>query len=201
MPPSPARKILPYAALGALGIAGTIGLVYALRASTDPRTKVANAANSQIGATDASVYWADVLQNYPSSSYPPDWCGAFALWCLHQAGLATGIEWTVGLGFLSGNLPTTQQPEVGDIAYFNTNEHHAVVVGVDYAAGTVDLVNGNGTGGAVSASTGPMNHPTAYYSIAGLLPAAPTASSDLPWIAGSVVVLGAGAWFLLPSGE
>ncbi len=194
------QQILPKTpagwALTALAALGAGASVYALW-PTPPRLRVAQAAQSQLGLRNAAIYWADVLPGYPPASYPKDWCGGFALWTLHQAGLAKNLIWTIGLGFLSGNLPTTQNPQIGDIAYFTTNEHEAVVVGVDLAAGTVDLINGNGTGGAVSASTTPISHVAAFYSIQDLLSSA-EGDSGLPWLAASAAVMGAGAWILLP---
>lgn len=197
------RQILPktpagwaVAALGALGAAGSVWALWPV----SPRLRVAQAALSQVGKGDASVYWADVLPGYPPGSYPKDWCGGFALWSLHQAGLGKNLFWVIGLGFLSGNLPETGVPQVGDIAYFDTNEHEAVIVGVDYVRGTMDLVNGNGTGGVVSTSTTPISHAAGIYSIAPLLASAQTETS-LPWIAASALVLGAGAWVLLPPGK
>lgn len=178
-------------ALAALGAAGSVWALWPV----DPRLRVRQAARSQLGRTNSAPYWADVLPGQPSSGWPRDWCGAFALWALHQAGLAKDVSWIIGKGFLF-LLPRTQNPQVGDIAYFDTNQHHAVVVGV--GPNSVDLVNGNGTGGAVSPSTVPRSHVTGYYNIEPFLSAAP-ASGTLVWIAASALVLGAGAWVLLPA--
>lgn len=194
LPTTPAGWAL--IALAALGAGASVWALWPV----SPRLRVAQAAQSQLGLRNAAIYWADVLPGYPPASYPKDWCGGFALWSLHQAGLAKNLIWTIGLGFLSGNLPTTQNPQIGDIAYFTNNEHEAVVVGVDLAAGTVDLINGNGTAGAVSASTTPISHVAAFYSIEGLLAHAESDSS-VPWIAASAAVIGAGAWVLLPPGK
>lgn len=198
MLPAPVRRLLPatrggWAALG-LGAAGLGAGIWALW-PVSPRLRVAQAAKSQLGRTNAAPYWADVLPGTPPSGYPKDWCGAFDLWALHQAGLAKNLNWVIGQGFLQ-NLSTTQNPQVGDTAYFDTNEHHAVVTAVN-SDGTVDLVNGNGTGGAVSASTTPRSHVAGFYSIESLL-SARVSDSSVPWIAASAVVIGAGAWVLLP---
>ncbi len=182
------------AGVGTLGAAAGIWALWPL----PPRLRVARAAKSQLGLSDDTPYWADVLPGTPPSGYPKDWCGGFALWALHQAGLGRKIFWVIGTGFLQ-KLPTTQSPKVGDIAYFDTNQHHAVVVGVN-ADGTVDLVNGNGMYGAVSASTTPKSHVAGFYSIEPLLSTAESDSS-LPWALGAAAVLGAGAWALLPSGK
>lgn len=183
-------------ALLALAAAGATATAWALW-PVSPRLRAAAAAKSQIGRSDSSPYWADVLPGTPPSGYPADWCGAFALWALHQGGIAKSTNWIIGKGFLF-DLPTTQDPQVGDVAYFDQYEHQAMVVGVD--GDSVSLINGNGTGGAVSASVGPKSHVAAFYSIEPILADAPSDSS-LPWIAASAVVLGAGAWVLLPSGK
>ncbi len=191
---TPSEKIW---ALGAGGVVVALGGVVALW-PTDPRLRVAQAALSQLGRTDASVYWSDVLPGTPPSGYPKDWCGAFALWAIHQAKLGLDIDWQVGLGFLSENLPTTPVPQIGDIAYFTTNEHHAVVVGYDPASDQVSLVNGNGTGGAVSSSVGPRTHAQAYYNIQSLVDRS-AGDGVLPWLVGSSVVAAAAAWLLIPN--
>lgn len=197
--PRPLSRLLPSStggwALTALGALGGALSVWALW-PVSPRLRVAQHAQSQVGRSNASVYWADVLPGYPPGSYPKDWCGGFALWALHQAGLAKDLGWIIGMGFLD-HLPTTQNPQVGDIAYFDTNQHQAVVVGVDPQAQTVSLVNGNGTGGAVSTSVTPVSHVAAFYSIAPLL-GSQAPDSSMPWLAASAVVVGAGAWVLLP---
>ncbi len=196
-----AHRLMPQTpqgwALAGLGTAGLVGAAWALW-PVPPRTRVVRAAQSQIGRSDATVYWRDVLPGLSPSSYPPDWCGGFALWSLHQAGLAKDLNWVIGQGFLD-HLPTTQDPLPGDIAYFTNNQHQAVVTDVSYD-GTIGLVNGNGTAGAVSASDTLFPHVAAFYSIEPLLA---TAQGDgaLPWMLGSAVVIGAGAWVLLPKGK
>ena len=131
------------------------------------REAVARAALGQVGNGDPKRYWDDVLPGVNVGK--ADWCGAGALWCLHQAGLALNKHWKLGSGFLltPPSLPTTKQPEVGDIAYFDHNEHHAVVVGV--APGVVSIVNFNGASGLVSESTIELAQATAFFSIAPLI--------------------------------
>ena len=199
--PAPARRLLPQTpqgwALAGLGAVGVAASAYALW-PVPPRVRVVRAAQSQLGRSNAAPYWADVLPGVAPSGYPPDWCGAFALWTLHQAGLARDLNWVIGQGFLD-HLPTTQSPLPGDIAYFTNNQHQAVVTDVSYD-GTIGLVNGNGTAGAVSPSETQFSHVAAFYSIEPLLASAES-DSALPWILGSAVVLGAGAWVLLPRGN
>jgi hypothetical protein len=136
------------------------------------RQKVANAAAGQMDKDDPTPYWVDVMG---PGIHPKDWCGAFALWALHQAGLALGTKWKPTLGFLlvpPNALPQTKTPKVGDIAYFNKSQHHAVVRKVN-ADNTVDLVNGNGynpkiANGAkseVAPSRVPLSHVDYFFSI------------------------------------
>jgi hypothetical protein len=131
------------------------------------REVVARAALSQVGNGNPKRYWDDVAPGVNVGK--ADWCGAGALWSLHQAGLALDRHWKLGSGFLlrSPPLPTTRQPEVGDIAYFDHDEHHAVVVGV--TPGVVSLVNFNGAGGLVSESSIEPAQATAFFSIAPLI--------------------------------
>ncbi|HKO51991.1 MAG TPA: CHAP domain-containing protein [Polyangiaceae bacterium] len=134
------------------------------------RDAVVRAALSQLGNGDPKRYWDDVLPGVNVGD--ADWCGAGALWCLHQAGLALAKRWKIESGFLltPPALPTTRQPEIGDIAYFTRNQHHAVVVGV--APGSVLLVNFNGAGGLVSVSGIDPAQATAFFSIAPLISSA-----------------------------
>lgn len=97
------------------------------------------------------------------------WCGIFALYCLHTAGLGLDIGWQVGKGFLY-RLPILfkEQPKPGDIAYFEKNQHHAIVKTVN-ADGTVSLINGNGAPGRITESTVKMSAVKAFYSILPLI--------------------------------
>jgi hypothetical protein len=79
-----------------------------------------------------TVYWADVLRQRETDPHPKHWCGAFALYCLHQAGLGLELRWRFSSehdprsGFLWA-LPRVHVPEPGDIAYFDHWQHHAIV--------------------------------------------------------------------------
>jgi hypothetical protein len=160
-----------------LWILGVLGVAIAMKSDIAPtapaigepsnlRSQVAFQALSEVGNKDPSKFWRDVLPG--QFVFPPDWCGAFVLWALHQVGLAKNWSWIIGKGFLY-RLPITKTPQIGDMAYFNHNQHHAVVSSVNND-GTVSLVNGNGTGGAVSTSKIPVSQVTAFYSISPLLP-------------------------------
>jgi hypothetical protein len=133
------------------------------------RAAVVAAAVSQLGNDDPKLYWDDVLPGKDPSG--ADWCGAFALWCLHQAGLALDWMWEIESGFALSDkhqsLPVTKSPLPGDMAYFDHNQHMAVVELVTPTA--VQLVNGNGTAGAVTRSTALRSSVSAFFSIAPLL--------------------------------
>ena len=156
------------------GLAGAGTLALLLRSdsplSLTPRQRVVKAALGELGSSDKAKYWASSLPGQNPAGL--DWCGVFALWCLHQAGLATTWYWELGLGFLMTahhKLPMVSIPQPGDIAYFTKNQHEAVITAVDPVLRTVTLANGNGTGGVVSPSTIPWNSVTAFFSIAPLI--------------------------------
>lgn len=139
----------------------------------DPRrAKVVSAALSQLGKSDASVYWADAMPGAPESDYPKDWCGGFVLWALHEAGLGLDLVWKIGRGFLIPNLSQTKTPKPGDIAYFAHNQHHAIVSAMN-SDGSVSLVNGNGANGQVTTSSVPTSSVTAFFSLEKLLETMP----------------------------
>jgi hypothetical protein len=134
-------------------------------AAVTTRARVVELARGEIGLSDAGKYWRDVLGPSWVGPYPKHWCGAFALWCLRQAGL-TDWQWQVGKGFLS-RLPQTRRPEPGDMGYVDQPfQHHFVVTEVDRH--TIGSVDGNqGTPGVQARSRATGKH--TYFSIAGLL--------------------------------
>lgn len=144
---------------------------FALSKEERYRAEVVRIAGSQLGSTDASPYWTEVYGSYPGKTFA--WCGVFALWVLHQAGL-TKAKWLTGpkeYGFIYPlKLPMVASPKPGDIAYFNKNQHQAIVASVS-GNGWVTLINGNGEGGAVTESQ--VAVVTAFYSITKLIEAAP----------------------------
>lgn len=132
------------------------------------RMAIVETALNEVGNSDSSKYGAR-----PGA----DWCGIFDLWVYHENGILTDVEWAYAedinhdgktdFGFLMvppHALPMTNTPEPGDIAYFNTNQHHAMVAEVRDTE--VDLINGNGLGGKVTTSTVPRSKATAYFSVA-----------------------------------
>lgn len=118
-------------------------------------------------------YWRDALPKVgvkpASPPFPPQWCGAFALACVHGGGLALTVPWVIGKGFLC-LLEQTLIPEPGDIAYLaEPFQHHAVVC--HEADGVVGTINGNqGVAEPIKYAEHPIAHWTAFYSIAKWLP-------------------------------
>jgi len=157
--------------LALVGTAATLaGLGYAVvrdrvtgaakMGNAEKRAAVVAAAMAEVGEANLSKYFGDAAPAMMGSG--ANWCGIFALWALHQAGLAKGIQWVVSRGFLF-RLRQTTSPQPGDIAYFDKAQHHALVRAV--RADEVDLINGNGTGGVVTLSTAPKSKARAYFSI------------------------------------
>lgn len=159
--------------LFALLALGTGVLMVNLLRKEDPRrARVVSFAKSHVGSADSDAFWADALPTTPASQYPKDWCGAFALAAIHSADLAPGVHWGLTAarpGFLIPNLKIVSHPEPGDIAYFDKNQHHAVVESYDPATETVHLINGNGQNGVVSESSTKRQNVTAFFSLAPLL--------------------------------
>jgi len=135
------------------------------------RARVVSIAAAELGTSEAdnpdriTEYIVDAVGNDPRGRGGRlEWCGIFALWALHQAGLGRGVRWPIGATFL-GKLPSTSDPQPGDIAYFTHNQHHAIVERVNDDR-TVDLINGNGTGAKVTRSTNvPLEKARSYESI------------------------------------
>lgn len=126
------------------------------------RAEVVRIAGSQLGVSDPSPYWADAFGTGWTAKQ--SWCGVFALWALRQAGL-TDAKWITGKGFIYPiGLKPTMAPKPGDIAYFDENQHQAIVAAVNPDQ-TVTLINGNGKGKRVSESRTPIAKVTAFFSI------------------------------------
>jgi hypothetical protein len=141
------------------------------------RAAVVAAAAAEIGPDTHEKrvkYWADALGRpvtYAEISKPA-WCGIFALWCLHQAGLDTDEHWKIGAGFLLQNphpMHLTTSPQPGDIGYIASPfQHHFVVESVD--ATHVHSIDGNQPD--IRRQSRALSSRIAFYSIASLLAAA-----------------------------
>ena len=97
--------------------------------SEEIRNRIVEIARAELGPGRVSDYWQSALGSGARPPWPKHWCGAFALWCLHRAGVALDVRWKIGLGFLEvQRLPKTRDPKPGDVAYFDQPfQHHAVV--------------------------------------------------------------------------
>jgi hypothetical protein len=105
------------------------------------RASVVRIVADERPAPDPAKYWAEILQR--SGQYPPHWCGALVLYALRKAGLTTAL-WRVGSGFIYElKLPRTNDPQPGDVAYFNKFQHHALVA-ENLGDGTIVTYDGNG---------------------------------------------------------
>jgi hypothetical protein len=130
------------------------------------RSRIIRIATGEVGAPDYEKYWLDVLPGQ-SGGFPNDWCGAFALWALHQAGVGTDVEWEIGRGF-AYRLPMTNTPKPGDIAYFDQPyQHHSLVM--DLTGDTLTTVDGNQAHDTVKIVKRDPRNVSAFFSIEPLL--------------------------------
>jgi hypothetical protein len=119
------------------------------RNEAEARSAVVDAATSQVGASDASVYWSVARYSPPWSL---DWSGPFALWCLWKAHL-TDWHWREGSGFLH-RLPLVRRNVLsvaapGDMTYLPAPlDRHAVIASVE--SDHVVLISGAGRRGRVT---------------------------------------------------
>jgi hypothetical protein len=127
------------------------------------RKRIVLIAENELGQQDPQKYWSEVIPGAAGTTFTGDWCGGFSLWVLHQAGIARDVPWEIGKGYLF-RLPTTRDPQPGDIAYMDQPyQHHAVVVSSDGA--NVTTVDGNQPGSMVKLRTRPLSAWTAFYSV------------------------------------
>lgn len=173
-------KPIHLAGLALLGIAGVIIGTKKVEDITPPpdtipvpeanpiREHVVSIARREIGDQDAEKY-GPTMDN---------WCGNFTLWVLHQAGLAGGTQphWAWCL-----DLPTTLDPQPGDIVYFGPpNNHESILVSFDDDTvttidGNQELVHGPGKG-LVLQKTRKRSAVNSFRSIQGLIDDANTVS-------------------------
>lgn len=141
-----------------------------------------------------SLYWQEVLDP-ADTPFSSDWCGALVLRSLQQAGLARGVKWKVGYGFIAPQgLPQVQFPEVGDIAFVpQPFQHQAIVVDADPATGRVLTIDGNQPDIAPRERY-VQNGNLQFYSIRPLIERAEREAATWPWIVAGAGILGACAW-------
>lgn len=138
------------------------------------RAAVVAAAAGEIGPDTPEKrvkYWADALGRpvtYAEISHPA-WCGIFALWCLHQAGLDTDEHWQIGKGFLLQSphpMHLTTSPQPGDVGYIASPfQHHFIVESVDDTR--VHSIDGNQPD--IRRQSRALSPHIVFYSIASLL--------------------------------
>lgn len=101
------------------------------------------------GSPQVEAYWRSALPPEWSDAQvhqyadTREWCGGFALWCLHRAGLALDVHWRDGHGFVD-TLPHTCDPQPGDIVVFPALWHHAIVE--EYDGRWLTTIDGNQPG-------------------------------------------------------
>jgi hypothetical protein len=151
------------------------------------RQAVVDAAVAELGADTHEKrirYWESAL-GYEIHHFEEiaklAWCGGFALYCLHTAGLALDVHWRIGAGFLLQKphpLPRIAIPLPGDIGYLDKPfQHHFVVESVD--GDTVHSVDGNQPD--VRRKTRSLHAPTlTFFSIAPFLGVELPSPSDPP---------------------
>jgi len=140
------------------------------------------------------LYWQEVL-NPRDQPFTGDWCGAFVLRSLQQAGLAKGVQWEIGRGFIAPlNLPPTRNPQPGDIAYLASPfQHEALVLEYEPRTGMATTIDGNQPGIEPRVRF-VANGNLQFYSIEPLIQIAK--EQALPWgfVLGGAAVVGAGAY-------
>jgi hypothetical protein len=144
------------------------------------RVAIVEAAASLIGpygkgSPEVYEIWRDVLpegwrtEQVIQYAKTREWCGGFALHCLHLAGVARNLYWHDGIGFL-GPLHSVPYPRPGDIAVKAIPFAHHMVV--EYWNHELDWgdVAGNTPHAARHKHTSSAG--ITFYSIEPLLPAA-----------------------------
>lgn len=127
-----------------------------------PRNRIVRIASGEVGNTDWRKYLDGVLEG-PVGELA--WCGIFALWVLHEAGIAKDVSWEPGKGFLY-RMQQTSDPKPGDIAYVHYPfQHHAIVEKIEN--GQVHTIDGN-TLGAVRRRIRPLKDITGFYDTSSL---------------------------------
>lgn len=98
-------------------------------------------AHSQVGPGHRAEYWKSAAGEDPGPKLA--WCGAFCLAGLHAVGIAQGVLWHFGKGFVGpAGLKRTLTPSRGDIGYIDQPFQHHFLFDRE-ADGWVYSVDGN----------------------------------------------------------
>lgn len=138
------------------------------------RAAVVAAARGEIGDQtkghpQVTHYWRTVCPQFNAAqiaqlSKKQEWCGIFALWCLHQAGV-TSAPWELGRGF-AYRLERTHTPEPGDV-FVGPGPlwHHGIVESLTIIGAKPWLASIEGNTPDVRRRDRPAPAGFAYYSI------------------------------------
>ena len=169
------KGAIGWALVGVFAIAAGISKMMT-STQRDIRGEIVRLVENERAAPNVDKYWAKILPGSTPSSHPPSWCGALVLWAYHMAGITTA-PWKVGTGFIYPlKLKRTNNPQIGDVAYFDKFQHHALVSEI-LGNGKVALLNGNSTRsaqfpeGAITRSVKSLGEVTAFFSIDDLIAA------------------------------
>lgn len=145
------------------------------------RRELALVEAGTFSAERVKAYWADVLRQSPNLPHPPHWCGAFALFNLHQAALGLALFWRFETqtdkrsGFLYAlSRVTAKDVRPGDLGYQHVPaQHHFIVEQVD--GEKLFSIDGNaGTAKPIQRVARRRSDPAlAFYSLKRLLKADP----------------------------
>lgn len=122
--------------------------------ATEFRDLVVVTASAEVGealkgSSKVLRFWQGAAPSMPAATRQAmanekDYCGAFALFCYREAGIAPpGAVWTISRGFASmlPLLPRTERPVVGDLVVFADKWHHALIERV--TANDLFTIDGN----------------------------------------------------------
>lgn len=146
------------------------------RTVADVRQELVRLARAELGKTDAREYHLEAFSPTEREPFPESWCQSFFITMLRRAGLFRGHYAMRGRGFETAlrragyKVVYTQNPEPGDLAYFNRQQHHAMVERAD--GGIVKLLQGNGVGRKVTESQKMKKDVDLFYSIRPVIDAA-----------------------------
>ena len=124
-----------------------------------------------------------------------DWCGIYVLRSLQKAGLAKGVKWIQGRGFIEPlKLPMVKTPLPGDVVVVpQPFQHQAMVVSYDPVTGMVTSIDGNQPGIEPKVRF-VQNGGIQFYSIQPLIDEAERNASMVGFLVAGAIVVGAAAW-------